>query len=218
LGRTGALNLLAEAQGRFGQTSSSKNSLLLVRDSVAQVDDVESKVSAMAKMSLTYGLYLDNPRAARSYLEQAESLLGGADNPGARVRGSVLLAYANHRLESSDESSRLIDQAKTSAATIEDARRRTDAVVEVAAALHKMGMANESLAAFNDAHQTASSIDDNVSKAHALAEIGIKLAAANHNSLAGTLLDEAESVADSIGDRGLQREVMDKINGGRAAL
>lgn len=218
LGRAMSLNRLAEAYGRMGMRSASRSALAKVRDALGQVDSAERSVAILARMGMTYGQYLDDEEAAKSALAQAESRIETIEGPPAKIRGLTVVAYANSRLRRDDESARLIDEATRRAREIPDPRQRSDAVREVAAALSQMSQTQQALALFDESIEAARSIDDNVSQAHALADIAIQLAKAKQKDKARKLLAEAEGVGDRIGDRGLHREVMEKIARGRAAL
>ena len=83
IGRASAFNSVAYGQGKFGMISEAKTSLNAVRKAADQIDNLETRASALAKMGVTYGLHLQNMDAAKTQLTEAEALVGQvADDQG----------------------------------------------------------------------------------------------------------------------------------------
>jgi tetratricopeptide (TPR) repeat protein len=217
-GRAIALNRVASDMARMGRRSDAKNLLKGVRKACDGIDDPETKVPVLTRMSYMYGKYLDAPDIASAYLKNCEEIAETISRPEGRIEAMLEVAYTHFGLGDEEKTQGLIDQSLEAARALEDARKRADSIANAAATLSKMKKTEEAKTVFQEAQAKTDEIEDPLSQAHALVHLGDKLIESGFTGAAQKILEQAEDVADTVTDASMRRPLMDKIFAARRRL
>ena len=206
-----AYNKLAYAQATLGMVGDTKDSLKRARGAVRQIEDRESKIPELAKMARIHAVHLQNTTIAIAYMNEAEGLVDGIDDPAGKVTSLTAIAFYYHKMQMADEVTQVLESAGQIAREAEDPRQRANSVARIAMTLNRIQRVDESVAMFDESLKLASQIPTEESKAYALVDIARQLGDAGRSSSAREALLLAEELANGLSDRSQQKPLMDKI-------
>ena len=212
IGRAGAFNRVAAAQGKLYLPGEAKDSLREVRDLAAEIESSEQKAILYAAMAVTYGKHLRDDDNAERYMKKAQTAVEEMDDPTGKLNAMLSVARSCAELELTGRADAAVQSALELAKSQEDARARANAITSIATALAEMNQAAKATATFDEAVEAAGAIDDPLSKAHALTDIAGFMIDAGSKGKAQATLMAANATADKIEDASLKAEVREKIN------
>ncbi len=209
------LNRVAECCGRAGQTTEARGLLREVSQTADQIDDLEIRVTALARMACTYGKYLNSQEIAAGYLKNNAELASGITDPAGRINAWLEIAVAWHGFDQPAQARAQFEQAVEAARAIEDPRARADAVASTAMTANKLGDRDQAAAIFDEAEKRAGEIPDPLSRAYALLELSAKLKASGRTAQSQRAIKLAEAAADKVSDSSLRQPLLETIDRAR---
>jgi tetratricopeptide (TPR) repeat protein len=218
-GQASAFGDIAEMQGQCGLRGSAKKSVQMARDLQEEIETPKNRVAVLCKISLTYGRYLDNPKAAEAYMNKAKGLVNELEDPVDKVDGLMDLAQTCQEMEMPEQADVMVDAAIAAANAIQRPRDRCDTITQVASRLIAMNQKEKAVARFEEAITATEVIETPESQAFALAEIGYAMGKAGMYDRAYALFDKASEVSyKKVTDAGLQAEILERIDRYRGEL
>jgi tetratricopeptide (TPR) repeat protein len=218
-GKASAYADIAEMQGYCGLRGSAKDSVQIARDLQEEIENPKNRVAVLCKVSLTYGLYLEKPNAAKAYMDQAKDLVNNLKDPLDKVEGMMDLAQACQNMGNAEQADTMVTAAIDAAHAIERPRDRCDTITQVASRLVAMNQQEKAVARFEEAIAATESIETPESRAFALAEIGLAMGQSGMYDRAYALFDKASDLAyKEVTDTGLQAEITQTIDRYRGQL
>jgi tetratricopeptide (TPR) repeat protein len=217
-GQAGALVTVAGGKARTGNAAGARRTLGEVGKMLEKIANFEQRVLVQSRMGSVYGRELGDKNAAQGELSQAEAGIARLQDVTGQILAVAAIAQSYHAAELADDAQRVIGTGLEIARAADRPRQRSDSITRLATAQARMNNTEAAAALFDEALATARSIPDDLSRAHALIEIATAHSQAGQKAKAAELFKEAEDVSEKIADQGLKREVLDKIQAGRAKL